>query len=107
MLLALNIHLFKVENIFVAFLRLSHRAFWPKRFYCYLALFSATQNIFLCRFTLLFFSFWRDASARDLRYSRHGPCDPRYRFSILPRFSQQRNWAPRAEETWGIPRRTV
>ena len=40
-LTALTIHLFKDEKIFVAFLRLSQRAFCPKRFLCYLALFSA------------------------------------------------------------------
>ena len=33
-LTALTIHLFNVEKIFVAFLRVSQRAFWPKRFVC-------------------------------------------------------------------------
>ena len=33
-LTALTIHLFKVEKFFVAFLRGSQRAFWPKRFLC-------------------------------------------------------------------------
>ena len=33
-LTALTIHLFNVEIIFVAFLRVSQRAFWPKRFLC-------------------------------------------------------------------------
>ena len=35
-LTALTIHLFHVENFFVAFLRVSQRAFWSKRFLCYL-----------------------------------------------------------------------
>ena len=33
-LTAFTIHLFNVEKIFVAFLRVSQRAFWPKRFVC-------------------------------------------------------------------------
>ena len=33
-LTALTIHLFKVKNFSVAFLRVSQRAFWPKRFLC-------------------------------------------------------------------------
>ena len=33
-LTALTIHLFNVEKTFVAFLRVSQRAFWPKRFVC-------------------------------------------------------------------------
>ena len=40
-LTALTIHLFKVKNIFVAFLHVSQRAFCRKLFLCYLALFSA------------------------------------------------------------------
>ena len=31
---ALTIHLFKVKNFSVASLRVSQRAFWPKRFLC-------------------------------------------------------------------------
>ena len=54
-LTALTIHLFKVEKCFVAFLRVSQRAFWPKCFLCYLASFSAIQKIFSCCFTLLLF----------------------------------------------------
>ena len=54
-LTALTIHLFKVEKFFVAFLRVSQRAFWPKRFLCYLAFFSAIQKVFSCCFTLLYF----------------------------------------------------
>ena len=33
-LMALTIHLFHVESFFVALLRVSQRAFWPKRFLC-------------------------------------------------------------------------
>ena len=33
-LTALTVHLFKVEKLSVAFLRVSQRAFWPKRFLC-------------------------------------------------------------------------
>ena len=40
-LTALTIHLFKVEKLSVAFLRVSQRVFWLKRFLCCLALFSA------------------------------------------------------------------
>ena len=40
-LTALTIHLFYVENFFVAFLRVTQRAFWPRRFLCYLPLTSA------------------------------------------------------------------
>ena len=34
LLTVLIIHLFDVKTVFVAFLRVSHRAFWPKRFLC-------------------------------------------------------------------------
>ena len=54
-LTALTIHLSKVETFFLAFLRVSQCAFWPKRFLCYLSLFSAIQKIFSCCFTLLLF----------------------------------------------------
>ena len=60
MLTALTIHLFHVAKFFVAFLRVSQRAFWPKRFLCPLALFSAIQKIF----TYLFISFWDRGPAR-------------------------------------------
>ena len=40
-LTALTIHLFKFETFFVAFFRVWQRAFCPKSFGCYLALFSA------------------------------------------------------------------
>ena len=40
-LTALTIHVFKVENIFVAFLHVSQRALYPKCFLCYLTSFSA------------------------------------------------------------------
>ena len=41
-LTALTIHVSKVEKRFIAFLRVSQRDFYPKRFLCYLALFSAS-----------------------------------------------------------------
>ena len=56
-LTALTIHLLKVKKFFVAFLPVLQRAFWPKRFLCFLALFSAIQEILSCCFTLLFFFF--------------------------------------------------
>ena len=62
MLTALTIHLFKVDKFLVAFLHVSHRAFWPKRFLCYLAFFSAIQKVFRVVLPYLYFSFWRDAS---------------------------------------------
>ena len=64
MLTAFTIHLFHVEKFFVAFLRLSQRAFWPKRFSCQLAVFSAIQKNFSSCFTRLFLSFWDKAPAR-------------------------------------------
>ena len=62
MLTALTIYLFHVAKFFVAFLRFSQRAFWPKRFLCPLALFSAIQKIFtyFCLFVL-----GQGPSARD------------------------------------------
>ena len=53
-LTAFTIHLFTVAKFFVAFLRVSQRAFWPKHFLCYLALFSAIQKMFSCCFTRLY-----------------------------------------------------
>ena len=64
MLTALTIHLFHVKNFFVAFLRVSQRAFWRKRFLCELALFSAIHKIFSSWFTHLFISFWDRTPAR-------------------------------------------
>ena len=64
MLTALTIHLFHVEKCFLPFLRVSQRDFWPKRFLCQLAFFSAIQKVFSSWFTNLFFSFWDRTPAR-------------------------------------------
>ena len=53
--MALTMHLCKVEMFFVAFLCVSQRAFRPKRFLCYSAVFSAIQKLFSCCFTILLF----------------------------------------------------
>ena len=63
-LTALTIHLFHVQEFFVAFLRVLQRAFWPERFLSELALFSAIQNVFSSWFTLRFISFWDRTRAR-------------------------------------------
>ena len=67
MLTALSIHLFNVENIFVAFLRVSQRAFWPKRFFLLIGFIFSYLEIFLVVFYLSFnFILAQDASARNL-----------------------------------------
>ena len=45
-LTALTIHLFKVENISIVFLRISHHISCPKRPLCQLAFFSAIWKFF-------------------------------------------------------------
>ena len=61
---ALTIHILHVEKFLVAFLRVSQRAFRPKRFLFQLSLISAIQKVFSSCFTYLLISFWRQAPAR-------------------------------------------
>ena len=66
MLAALTIHLFHVEKFFVAFLRVSQRAFWPKRFLCELAFFfSYSEDYFFVVYPSFYFILGRDPSGRD------------------------------------------
>ena len=66
MLTALTIHLFHVEKFFVAFLRVSQRAFWPKRFLMLITFnFSYLENFFVVFYLSFNFFLAPGASAHD------------------------------------------
>ena len=63
-LTALTIHLFQAKTSFVAFQRVSQRAFLPSHFLCSLALFSTIQKVFSSCFTHCFISIGQQGAAR-------------------------------------------
>ena len=63
--MALTIHLFDVERVFVAFLRVSQRAFWPKRFFMLISFFfSYSENFFVVFYLSFDFVLGQGPSAR-------------------------------------------
>ena len=70
MLTALTIHLLHVENFFVAFLRVSQRAFWPKPFSMLTSfIFSYSENLFVVFYLSFSFVLGQGPSAGDRQTS--------------------------------------